>query len=237
MTDNVYAKRGIKFYFIAEPFNNQYPLIDIFYENPTTKSKQILAENVEITSTDHQTPNLVIVEPVTKGGVQWISIVVKSKDEKAFDANHPNLVITGIDCDHCLDENNEKANHYLSWSWNEIDINGNKIQNDNESFGFIKVPHPSECKLKFDFIEISKYGISDDDFREGITEEGLTYLPIPYVIISPDKKDNRLTLDGVESFDYDILEDSSALRVHSLDIFAPEEFEFIALRNVVFKQD
>lgn len=233
--NDVYSKRGIKFKFTAEPYGNENPIIDIVYDNQITGSRQILAENIEITSVDYDNPTVICVTPITKGGEQWMTINFKNDLYDSIEMKSDrNAILTGVDLDHCLDDStSDIEGNYLTWVWNEINFDAKKIINENDTFNYIKISHAGDFKVKFNFEYIERYSLDDDLLRENITEEGLTYLPVPDFIISPDKKDNRLTIDGIESDEYRILDDSSAIEIYGLDIFAPEEFEFVALKNTI----
>ena len=229
--NNVYTKRGINFKFIAEPYGNQNPIIDIYFTNSNNK-KILLAENIQIISTDPDSPDIVSVYPVAKKGEHYITIVYKNdfRDNLGERA----VILTGVDLNHNLDIAGEEDS-YLGWAWTELKSGQNIIVNESDGFNFIKINSLDELSLKFDFIEIEAVGLDDNELKGSISLTGLIPLPYPFLIISKNKEDNRLTIDGETSTDYEIIGDSEHIKIKGIDVFAFEQFEFVAFNNVVYQ--
>lgn len=224
---NVYTKRGIKLKFVAQLYGNENPKVDVYYDDPVHGCRQTLATDVEITATDANSPQVVTVTPVTKGGDQWVTIVFKN-DHYDEDGDR-NVQLVGVD----LDSNNDVTpESHTSWVWSEYNFDGVEVTNENTVFDYITITHTAEFKLKFDMEEIEMMGYSDEEIKASLSPSNIIRFG-ELMTISTNKADNRLIVNGVESTDYVL----SATEIDLENIGAASDsnnVEFVCINGVTW---
>lgn len=219
---NVYTKRGIKLKLIAQPYGNENPKIDVYYDNPDHGTRQTLATDVEITATDAANPQIVNVTPITKGGNQWVTIVFKN-DHYDEDGDR-NVQLVGVD----IDENNDVTpESHSSWVWSEYNFDGVVVTNENTVFEHITITHTAEFKLKFDLEEIEMFGYSNDDLKGFSSPSEALYFTDGFSV-STNKDDIRLMADGLPHTNFEIVSEN---HVQADGILNDQVWEMVLLRN------
>ena len=221
--ENVYTKRGIKLKLIAQPYGDENPMIDVYYDNPTTGSRQMLATDVEITATDAASPQEVTVTPVTKGGAQYLT--VEFKNDHYDEDGDRNVVLVGVD----LDENNDVTpDSYNSWVWTEIDYDGVTLTNSNTVFDYVTITHTAPFKIKFDMESVEMFGYSNTEMKEWAAESKVAFTGATH---SASKSDCRVTVDGVPTDNFTIASDG--VTVPGVKDMT-EEVEFVAFAGMTY---
>ena len=222
MSDNIYAKRGVRLSFVAEKHGDADPQLNISYIDPSSNQLVVCAEDVVISSEDRENPTVVTIYPIARG---HIDMILRFTNDFYNEDGDRNIRLTNIEVEHDLDTS---PTTYLPYIWNMYEFDGLAIYPDEtagDGFQDIILTHTADAIIEVDFVMLTRPTLDMHEINIDGTDSVAAFT------FSTDKTDNRLTVNGEETEDYTIVDANTIRYTYPGSEASLKSIEFCALRN------